>query len=95
MVERTGLGQVWPRPQRDESLMICPISSKRLISPSSPKPFVMRVSISSMRFVPMRQGTHLPQDSSWVKLRKNRAISTMQVFSSMTIMPPDPIIEPT
>ena len=59
-----------------------------------PSPFVMRVSISSRRFVPMRQGTHLPHDSSCVKLRKKRAMSTMHVFSSMTIMPPEPIIEP-
>ena len=94
IVESTGLGQVWPRPQRAESLMIGPISRRSSISPSLPSPLVIRVRISSIRFVPMRQGTHLPQDSSWVKLRKKRAMSTMQVFSSMTIMPPDPIIEP-
>ena len=47
-----------------------------------------------MRRVPTRQGVHLPQDSSWVNSMKKRAISTMQVSSSMTIMPPEPIIEP-
>ena len=34
--------------------------------------------ISSIRLVPSRQGTHLPQDSRWVKLIKKRATSTMQ-----------------
>ena len=47
-----------------------------------------------MRFVPTRQGVHFPQLSSWVNSIKNRAISTMQVSSSMTIMPPEPIMEP-
>ena len=47
-----------------------------------------------MRVVPIRQGAHLPQDSSTVNSRKNLAMSTMQVSSSMTIMPPEPIIEP-
>ncbi len=37
---------------------------------------------------------HLPHDSSRRKFKKNLAISTMQVFSSMTIIPPEPIIEP-
>ena len=44
--------------------------------------------------MPSRQGTHLPQDSSARKSRKYRATSTMQVSSSMTIMPPEPIIAP-
>ena len=47
-----------------------------------------------MRVVPMRQGTHLPQLSSAVKWRKNLAKSTMQVESSTTTMPPDPIMVP-
>ena len=47
-----------------------------------------------MRLVPIRQGVHLPQDSSTVKSRKNRAMSTMQLSSSMTIRPPEPIMEP-
>ncbi len=36
----------------------------------------------------------MPQLSSTVKSRKKRAISTMQLSSSMTIMPPEPIMEP-
>ena len=47
-----------------------------------------------MRLVPSRQGTHLPQLSRWVKLMKNRATSTMQVSSSITTMPPEPIMAP-
>ena len=45
--------------------------------------------------MPSRQGTHLPQDSFWVKFMKNRATSTMQVSSSMTTSPPEPIMAPT
>ena len=40
------------------------------MSPASPLPSVMRVTISSMRLVPMRHGTHLPHDSSCVNARK-------------------------
>ena len=47
-----------------------------------------------MRFVPSRQGTHLPQDSFCVKFMKNLATSTMQVLSFMTTRPPEPIIAP-
>ena len=43
---------------------------------------------------PSRHGVHLPHDSSLRKRRKYRATSTMQVCSSITIMPPEPIIEP-
>ena len=45
--------------------------------------------------VPTRQGMHLPQDSSMQNSMKKRATSTMQEVSSITIMPPDPMIEPT
>ncbi len=37
----------------------------------------------------------MPQDSSLRKPKKYLATSTMQVSSSMTIMPPEPIMEPT
>ena len=47
-----------------------------------------------MRRVPSRQGMHLPQDSLVVKARKNLATSTMQVSSSMTTRPPEPIMAP-
>ena len=64
------------------------------MSDSSPRPSVIRSRMSSMTFRPMRQGTHLPQDSILVKVRKKRATSTMQVVSSMTTRPPDPIMAP-
>ena len=47
-----------------------------------------------MRWVPLRQVKHFPQDSSLRKFMKYLATSTMQVSSSMTIMPPEPMIEP-
>ncbi len=45
--------------------------------------------------VPTRQGTHLPHDSSRQKSMKYLATSTMHDVSSMTIMPPEPMNEPT
>ena len=56
---------------------------------------IMRSSVSSIRLVPSRQGVHLPQLSFWVKCMKNRATSTMQVSSSMTTSPPEPMIAPS
>ncbi|MBA7569589.1 hypothetical protein ES708_11330 [subsurface metagenome] len=44
---------------------------------------------------PSRQGTHLPHDSPLRNSIKYLAISTIQVSSSITIMPPEPIIEPS
>jgi len=89
------LGAVWPRPQRDASLMMGAISSRSSMSPSLPLPRVMLVRISSIRFVPSRQGVHFPQDSSWQKSMKNRAISTAQESSFMTIKPPEPMMAPS
>ncbi len=54
----------------------------------------MRFRISIIRVVPIRQGTHLPQDSRAVKSRKKRAMFTIQVLSSMTTMPPEPMMAP-
>ena len=54
----------------------------------------MRVSISNIALIPSRQGTHFPHDSSFRKFRKYLATSTIQVSSSITIIPPEPIIEP-
>ena len=50
--------------------------------------------ISYIRCVPLRQVKHFPHDSSLRKFMKYLATSTMQVSSSMTIMPPEPMIEP-
>jgi hypothetical protein len=44
--------------------------------------------------VPARHGTHLPHDSLMQNSMKNRATSTMFVSSSITIMPPEPMIDP-
>ena len=45
--------------------------------------------------VPARQGTHLPHDSSRQKAMKKQATSTIEVVSSITTMPPEPMIEPS
>ena len=39
--------------------------------------------------------THLPQDSSCTNSMKKRATSTMQLSSSMTISPPEPMMAPS
>ena len=59
-----------------------------------PLPLVIFSSSSKRRLVPTRQGVHLPQLSSTVNSRKNLAMSTMQVSSSMTMRPPEPIMLP-
>ena len=45
--------------------------------------------------VPARHGMHLPQDSDLQNSMKYFATSTMHEVSSMMIMPPDPMMEPT
>ena len=56
---------------------------------------LMRVSNRNICTVPARHGMHLPHYSSMQNSMKNFATSTMFVASSMTIMPPDPMMEPT
>ena len=43
---------------------------------------------------PMRQGTHLPQDSLRKKRTAFNAMSTMQRSSAQTTMAPEPTMEP-
>src|ERR1035437_3199683 len=57
-------------------------------------PMVMRRKMSYICTVPARQGMHLPQDSSMQNSMKKRATSTMHEDSSMTIRPPEPMMEP-
>ena len=64
----------------DVSFLALPVSNPRQDSSRAP--------------LPSRQTLHLPQDSSFVNWMKNFATSTIQVSSSITIMPPGPIIEP-
>ena len=59
-----------------------------------PVPLQMRVSSVYICAVPARQGMHLPQDSVMQNSMKKRATLTMQEVSSMTIMPPEPMMEP-
>src|SRR5574337_15425 len=90
-----GFGADWPSPQSDEVITSKLSVSSRSMSPSRPLPSVIRVRISSRRFVPMRQGTHFPQDSDSVNFRKYVATFTMQSVSSSTTMPPEPMMDPT
>src|SRR5208282_3692469 len=94
-VDSTGLGRVWPRPHIEASLIAWPSSSRNSTSPSRPSPSEILVRTSSRASLPSRQALHLPQDSSLVNWMKNLETSTMQVSSSITIIPPEPIIEPT
>src|SRR3984957_11260969 len=70
-------------------------SSIRLMSRADPWPRVQPVRISTIFCDPVRQGTHLPQDS----LRKNftafKAMSSMQRPSAHTTIAPEPSIDPT
>src|SRR3989304_4377891 len=93
-VERNGLGELLPSAQSAASWAVSESCSRSSMSPSLPLPFVMFVRILSICLMPSRQGTHLPHDSSVRKSRKYLATSTIQVSSSMTIIPPDPLIEP-
>src|ERR1700690_2399125 len=95
IVLSTGLGALCPRPHREPFWMSLPSSIRRSISPCCPCPVVMASRISSICDVPILQGGHLPHDSDCVNERKYFAISTMQVSSSSTTIPPDPIIDPT
>ena len=92
MVLITGFGALFPRPQRAVFSIISASSSSSSKSLNSPFPATMRSKISSILFVPSRHGTHFPQLSLWVKFMKNRATSTIQVSSSITTRPPDPIM---
>ena len=58
-------------------------------------PSVMRPSRPYICAVPTRHGMHLPHDSVMQNSMKYLATSTMHDVSSMTIMPPEPMIEPS
>src|SRR5512139_3823043 len=95
IVLRTGLGAVPPKAHSEAPMAVSDISCSSSMSPSFPFPFVILVRILSICLMPSRHGVHLPHDSSFSKLRKYLATSTMQVLSSITIMPPEPMIAPT
>ena len=90
----TGLGAVWPSPHRLVSFTVEQRSSSSSRSSMVPVPSQMRVSSVNICAVPARQGMHLPHDSVMQNSMKKRATLTMQEVSSMTIMPPEPMIEP-
>src|SRR4030042_5548084 len=93
-VVSTGLGAVLPSPPKAGPAPVSASSSKRSSCPRVPLPSVISVIISSIRSIPSRHGTHLPQDSSCKNFRKYLATSTIQELSSMTTIPPEPTTEP-
>src|SRR5271157_3893133 len=95
IVVSSGLAALPPKAQSELSWTALPRSTSLSRSPSLPCPSHTRLRIPRICLTPSRQGVHLPQLSSRRKLRKYLATSTMQVSSSSTIMPPEPIIEPT
>ncbi len=65
------------------------------MSLGSPFPSQISSRVLERTLNPSRQGIHFPQDSSNRKSTKYLAESTMQVSSSITTMPPDPIMDPS
>ena len=63
--------------------------------PSVPAPSVIAFRMRRHLFSPTRHGMHLPHDSECVNSMKYRATSTMQLSSSITTMPPEPMIDPS
>jgi len=93
-VLRTGLGAVWPKPHKLVFFTMSHSSSNRSKSRAVALPSTSLFSARYICTVPVRQGTHFPQDSSMQNSMKNRAISTIRVVSSITIMPPEPMMDP-
>src|ERR1700690_246769 len=90
-----GLGADWPRPHRLVFRTTSHNSSSVARSRSSESPAQIRSSKWYRCVVPTRHGTHLPHDSDLQKSMKNFATSTMHEPSSVPIMPPEPMMEPT
>ena len=57
-------------------------------------PCIQASSISTIFWVPMRQGTHLPQDSLRKKRTELKAMSNMQARLVQTTTAPEPTMEP-
>jgi len=93
-VERTGLGAVAPSWQREASAVTHPNFLQKIDVVCGPPPSAISVRISCIRFVPSRRST-LPAGFALEKVHEIFRTSTMQVDSSITIIPPEPIIEPT
>ena len=63
-VDKAGLGADCPRAQRDENFMAWPISFSFSRSSMVPRPWEILSRMVYIWRVPIRQGEHLPQDSS-------------------------------
>src|SRR5579871_4974958 len=90
----TGFGADCPSPHRLVCLSRSQSSSSIYKSCCVADMLPIAVRIRCIWYVPTRQGMHLPQDSVMQKSMKYLATSTMHELSSMTIIPPEPMIDP-
>src|ERR1039457_4067685 len=89
-----GLGALCPSPHRLVLRTSSQSSSSSATSAGAASPAVIFSRMPCICCVPARHGMHLPQDSLMQNSMKYLATSTMQDVSSMTIMPPEPMMEP-
>src|ERR1019366_143280 len=93
-VVTTGLGALCPSPHKLVWRTSSQSSSSSVTSAGVASPAVIFSRMPCSCWVPARHGMHLPQDSLMQNSMKYLATSTMQDVSSMTIMPPEPMMEP-
>ena len=95
-VESTGFGAVCPRPHSAVALMaLAQLFQLSQMSPSSPRPSTMLFEDFQHALGADAARRALAAGLIHGKIEEETcAISTMQVSSSMTIMPPEPIMEP-
>ena len=87
----TMLAAVCPSPQMEASRIAMATSPR---SPDTSSPFASLARSSTCRCVPIRQGTHWPQDS-WAKnSAPRRMTSRTSAVSSRTTIAPDPTVAP-
>jgi hypothetical protein len=85
---------VWRGGHVMSGLMLSHTSRSMSTSLARPWPPRIRSRIVASQPVPSRQGVHLPHDS-WAKKRTTRwQARTMSVVSSITMMAPEPSIDP-
>src|ERR1019366_7241702 len=89
-----GLGAFCPSPQSAVLRTSSHSSSSSATSAGVASPAVIFSRMPCICWVPARHGMHLAQDSLMQNSMKYLATSTMQDVSSMTIMPPEPMMEP-
>src|SRR5438034_10479373 len=90
----SAFGACTPKPDNDPSGMYLENSSSMSKSDETPRSLMMPSRIPVTRFIPIRQGTHLPHDSLLRYRLRSSAQATIQVFVGSNSMIPDPTIAP-